>query len=65
MDSDDFHFKFKIALLGDSGSGKSYFLDRLAEKRAKRTRHSAADECSNQTLPEHLRLPQPLPNRSD
>lgn len=29
MDLEDYHFKFKIVLLGDKGVGKSAFLDCL------------------------------------
>ena len=28
---DDYHFKFKIALVGDSGVGKSAFLDAISQ----------------------------------
>lgn len=31
MDLEDYHFKFKIVLLGDKGVGKSAFLDCISK----------------------------------
>lgn len=50
MDLEDYHFKFKIVLLGDKGVGKSSFLDSITNNFGKVVESEISDELSLKTV---------------
>ena len=50
MDSEDYHFKFKLVLLGDKGVGKSAFLDSVTNNFGKILESEQSDELNLRTI---------------
>ena len=46
MDTEDYHFKFRIVLLGEKSVGKSTFLDVLANNFGKIVEQEVSDELN-------------------
>lgn len=46
---EDFHFKFKIAIVGDTGVGKSSFLDAITQNLGKVVENESSTELNTKT----------------